>query len=310
MIPARALPQFCIGRTGSDFFSSHKDLTVILTPFERFSSFSKAVDALYESIDIPFNVIVVEGNAPESVRRALEQREKKHKNITIIYSDHHLSIGAAINLATPHLNTKYAFIMDADVRIPAGTMTTMLQCAKEGDFGIICPDNYVVPHEIKMKSNDMSGERRTIKSLGVRTCLFMSQAAIQQIGKFDETMTPCTAGIDIRMAAEAAGISICAEMSACMERDQEELIWPIDASVHSFQWNQERIRQSFANLEKKWGIRLKMQDYSKWLERKKLDLNNSQSHFFLWTWLHAKLKKQVFKQDDMRSEGFVFSQAA
>ena len=310
MIQTRALPEFCIGRTGSDFFSSHKDLTVILTSFERFSSFAKAVDNLYQSINFPFNVIVVEGNAPESVRRALEKRQKQHRNITIIYSDNHLSVGAAINLAAPHLNTKYAFIMDDDARIPAGTINAILKSAKENNYGIICPDNYVVPHEIQTNVNDGQGKRRVIKSLGVRTCFLITQEAIQKMGKFDETMTPCTAGIDIRMAADAAGISVCTEMSACMDRDQEELICPIDFSVHSFQWNQERMCQSFSNLEKKWGIQLRMQDYTKWLERKKRDLNNSQSYFFLWGWLYAKLKPQLSKKYDMRSEGFVFSQTA
>ncbi|HLD49816.1 MAG TPA: glycosyltransferase, partial [bacterium] len=126
-----ALPECTLGRAGHDLFSSRKDLTVIMVPFERFSPFAKAVDDLYKTMDVPFNLIVIEGNAPESVRASLEKCQRKHKNITIIYSNHQTSIGAAINLAVPHLKTKYAFIIDNDVRIPRGAMSSLLRGALE-----------------------------------------------------------------------------------------------------------------------------------------------------------------------------------
>ena len=311
MMTKKLLPERSIGKSGGDLFSKPKDLTVIMIPFERFSSVPKAVDRLYRSIDVPFNLIVIEGNSPESVRHSLEKRRRRHNNITIIYSEHQVSIGSAINLATPHLNTPYAFIMDADVRVPRASMPHMLRCAKDNQHGIVCPDNYVVPHEIDIRSDEGILGRKIIKSFGVRTCFLISQEAIQKLGKFDEIMTPCTAGIDIRMAADACGVSVCTDAAMSMESDQEEqLIWPIDASFHSFQWNQERVNQSFENLEKKWGISLRMQDYSVWLNQKKQDLNESRSFLFLWTWLASKLKSQAYRRQTARSEGYYFSKVA
>ncbi len=311
MMTKKLLPERSIGRSGGDLFSKPKDLTVVMIPFERFSSVAKAVDRLYRSIDVPFNLIVIEGNAPESVRHSLEKRRRRHRNMTIIYSEHQVSIGGAINLATPHLNTPYAFIMDADVRVSRGSMPRMLRCAKDNQHGIVCPDNYVVPHEIDVRSNEGIVGRKIIQSFGVRTCFLIAQEAIKKLGKFDETMTPCTAGIDIRMAADACGVSICTNGEISMERDQEEqLIWPIDASFHSFQWSQERVNQSFENLEKKWGISLQMQNYSAWLSQKRQDSNESRSFLFLWTWLASKLKSQAYRRQIARSEGYYFSKAA
>ena len=91
IISKKLLPERSIGRSGGDLFSKPKQLTVILMPFERFSSFARAVDHLQRSIDVPFNLIIVEGNAPDSVRVSLEKRQRRYKNVTIIYSEHQVS---------------------------------------------------------------------------------------------------------------------------------------------------------------------------------------------------------------------------
>lgn len=307
MLNSKILPERCIGRTGSDFFSSHKDLTVIMIPFERFSCFAKAVDDLYKSIDVPFNLIVVEGNAPESVRHALERRQKKYKNITIIYSERHISTGAAINLAVPHLNTQYAFLMDDEMRIPPYTMSKLLQCARENNYGIVCPQNYVLPKPLSM---DFENENISIQGLDVHTCFLITQAALQKLGKLDESMTPCTAGIDIRLAADLAGISITSEMSAFIGCDREDLIMPMDAELHSFQWNPDRVYHSIEKLTQKWGINFQKKSYSKWLDVKKRALRNSKSRMFFLTWINSKLKMMNYEKQPVSMEELYLSKVA
>lgn len=269
------LPESTLGRAGYDLFSSRKDLTVIMIPFERFSPFAKAVDELYKTIDVPFNLIVIEGNAPESVRASLEKRRRKHKNISIIYSNYQTSVGAAINLAAPHLKTKYAFIIDNDVRMPSGAMSGLLRRAVENQFGIVSPQNYVV-----RSSWTNGGNKRDVQSLGVRTCLLISKEAILKLGKLDEKTTPFTTGIDIRMIAEEMGISICNDTSTRIQLDTENFLWPMDASLHSFQWSEERAFDSLRGLEKKWGIHLRMQDYVAWLKSKNQNLLESRNPLF------------------------------
>lgn len=272
----KALPERTLGRSGYDLFSSRKDLTVIMIPFERFSPFAKAVDDLYKTIGVPFNLIVVEGNAPEAVRASLQKRQRKHKNMTIIYSDHQTSTGAAINLAVPHLRTPHVFIMDNDVRIPRGAMGEFLRRAVEKPYGIVCPQNYAVLSRRPKPENRESIQPR----YGIRTCLLISRDTLDQLGKFDETMTPFTTGIDIRMAAERLGIPVCNETSTRLELDSENFLWPMDASLHSFQWNEDRVLNSLKGLEKKWGILLPKQDCAEWLKRKKKDLEDSKNLLF------------------------------
>lgn len=279
-----SLPECTLGRAGYELFSGQKDLTVIMTPFERFSPFAKAVDDLYKTIDVPFNLIVIEGNAPDSVRASLERCQRRHKNITIIYSNHPTSTGAAINLAVPHLKTKYAFVTDNDVRIPRGAMARFLRDAIENEYGIVCPQNYVV---LSRRTNP---ESKNVQSLGIRTCLLISRETFGRLGKFDESMTPFTTGIDIRMRAEELGVSICNETATRIELDGENFLWPMDASIHSFQWNETRVLDSLRELEKKWGIRLQIQDYEEWLKSKKRDLIESRNPFLFLTGMFSKIK--------------------
>jgi len=297
MLNTKALPERCIGRTGLDCFSSRKDLTVIMVPFERFSCFAKAVDDLYDSIDVPFNLIVVEGHAPESVRHSLEKRQRKHKNITIIYSDRHISAGAAVNLASPHLNTRFAFLMDDEMRITPDSMSKLLQNAREKKAGIICPSNYILPQPTDATWGNQGAHDS-------HTCFLITVDALQKLGKLDESMTPCTAGIDIRMAADSAGIAIANEMSACISRDTESLIMPMDAELHSFQWNSERVHSSIERLGKKWGVCLQEKDYFHWLEGKKRTLRESKSAMFFLTWLYSKLKRMSYEETVLPTKAF------
>jgi len=265
------LPDCTLGRSGSDLFSSPTILTVIMIPFERFSPFSKAVDELYQAIDVPFNLIVIEGNSPESVRASLEKQRRRHKNLSIIYSNHHTSVGAAINLGVPHVKTPYAFIIDNDVRIPRGTMSRLLKKALEKPCGIMAFQNYAILPRKEVP------DQPAVQSLGIRTCFLISREAVQRLGRLDETMTPFTMGIDIRMAAEDLGITICNETDTCLELERENSLWPMDGPIHSFQWNEKRIFYSLDVLEKKWGIRLHSEDFAVWLGRKRTDLEKSRN---------------------------------
>ncbi len=305
----KSLPEYTIARTGLDLFSGSKELTVIMIPFERFSVFADAVDDLFRSMDIPFNLIVIEGNAPQSVRGSLEHRQRKHKNITIIYSDHPVSIGAAVNLAAPHLTTPYALILDNDVRIPRGAAGQLLQRAKENKYGIVYPQNStLLPRK---SSPDLSFRGKSIQALAVRTCFMVSREALGRLGKFDEAVTPFTAGIDLRLAAEELGISVFNEISASMELEDGSLLWPMDVSFHAFQWNEERVHQSFLSLEKKWGIRFLEQDYALWLEQKKKESKESGK---LWVFIGALMSRLKFfspeKQPQKPAAEFSFSKAA
>lgn len=300
-----SLPECTLGRAGHDLFSSRKDLTVIMIPFERFSPFAKAVDDLYKTIEIPFNLIVIEGNAPQSVRSSLEQRQQKYKNMTIIYSNQQTSIGAAINLATPHLKTKYAFIIDNDVHIPRGAMGNLLRGAVENQHGIVYPQNYTV---LSSRANEDS---KKVQSLGIRTCFLISLETIHKLGKFDETMTPFTTEIDIYMSAEGLGISIFNETATRIELNNENFLEPMDASLHSFQWDEERVLDSLKCLEMKWGIHLQKRYYIEWLKSKKRDLLESRNPLVFLARILAKIRFLYDESSQQRNfRQFLVPQAA
>ena len=90
----------------------HESVTILLAPLDQYSAFPGAVDAILKETRLPFELIIIEGNAPESVRLKLERRKKQHKNIKIIYSAHRPRLAEAFNLGLPHIRTDllYAFV--------------------------------------------------------------------------------------------------------------------------------------------------------------------------------------------------------
>lgn len=241
-----------------------------MIPYERFSPFAKSVDELYKNIDIPFNLIVVEGNAPECIRVALEKRQRQHRNITIVYSRHRPSITGAINLAIPHVKTKYALIMDNDVRVPKGAAAALIESAEQSGAEIIVPKNCFVEREI-LKAQEgatTSDAPEGMRSLGIRSCFLISNSAIAKMGRLDEEVSPFTAGADITLMAQEKGIRISSNTEACMEASVEGPIKAVDAELFTFQWNRVRTSNSLKHFRDKWGVELLDSQYRCWLAEK------------------------------------------
>ena len=82
----------------------HKDrVTIIMVASEDYTSFPKAIDRLYEHTDYPFDLIVVEGQAPHAVQMALEKRVKLYKNMRILYTHHAPLLSEAYTYAAENL---------------------------------------------------------------------------------------------------------------------------------------------------------------------------------------------------------------
>ena len=276
-----SLPRNTIGRAGKDLFSRKKDLTIVLVPYERFSSFPKAIDDLFRIVTVPFNLIVVEGNAPESVRSALERRERQHRNITIIYSKDHLSVPAAFNLSIPHIETKFALLIDNDIRITNESIHSMIQSAKNGYHGIVSPKNCLVPRKLRMQSS--CGEEDgycEISSLGIRCCFLISKEAIEKLGKLDESMNPLAMGVEITMLARSKGITIGMDQSACLQCLFDHKLRSLDRVLYRFQWDPVRTGVSRRILAERWGINLQDEPYGMWLDEKKRFLEDGSLGIF------------------------------
>jgi|GEM_PF-2110350 len=275
--------QVSMGKSGRDQVSRFKALTVVMIPYERFSPFPKAVDELYKNIDVPFNLIVVEGNAPDCIRMALEKRQRQHRNITIVYSRHRPSITGAINLAIPHVKTKYALIMDNDVHVPKGAAEGLIESAERSSAEIIVPKNCLVEREFSRSQEGSSilPKNEEMRSLGIRSCFLISQSAIEKLGRLDEEVSPFTAGADITLMARQKSIHISADTEACLEASVDGRIKPLDAELFTYQWNTVRTSNSLKHFREKWGMDLLDSQYRSWFAEKQKKINESRGGLHL-----------------------------
>src|SRR3989338_3679305 len=119
--------------------SSQERVTIVMVPYEQYSSFPRAIDSIYQHTDYPFELIVVEGNAPNSVKTAIERRTQYRKNAKIIYTNHSPLAGEARNLARPHIRTSRVFFMDNDVRVTACWLSNMGKLSDANNASMVCP---------------------------------------------------------------------------------------------------------------------------------------------------------------------------
>ncbi len=264
------LPERSIGRAGCDLFLSHKDITVVMVPYERHSIFPKAVDALYRHIQIPFNLIVIEGCAPEEVRTQLEKHQSRHGNMTIIYTNHCPSLAKAFNLALPHLKTPYTLFIDNEIRFSKGTIETMLKAAQANHVGVVCPKDSMLPRKILAQKNEGSKKVQTVDTFGFHPCILMAQDVLRGMGKiFDEQSSPYTFGVDLIYKLRTRGVEVHETSEAKIEAGADQGLRGGDYPLYRVQWNRNRLTHSLEQLDKKWAIQL-MEDpiYHGWLQTK------------------------------------------
>lgn len=283
----KKLQQGTFGKPGRDLFSHCKDLTIVLAPFERFSTLSRTIDRLFKVIDIPFNLIVVEEHAPDHVRAELEKQQKKHGNILVIYSLFRPTIYGAFNLALPHINTPYALFMDNGIRFEKNTISMLLKHAKISGKGMVCPTNSLIHRFVRIQDENGFKTERELTTLGIHHCFLMSAEAIQTINKFDETLNSLMGGIDLVLLARKKGIEIGVGEDAYIEHDAETGLPPLDTELCRAEWSANCMKTSMQHLNQKWGISFIQEPYKAWIEAKRQAIASREKLPF-WYFFAAK----------------------
>jgi GT2 family glycosyltransferase len=114
------------------------DITVVVSPRERFSYSRESLESIYQYTDTPFSLIYVDGGSPKPIQQYLEKASQE-KGFQLIRTDHYLAPNQARNLAIPQVNTKYVLFIDNDVVVSPDWLEQLWQCAEETNATIVCP---------------------------------------------------------------------------------------------------------------------------------------------------------------------------
>ncbi len=236
----------------------HESVTILMVPHDGYSSFPRAVDALLKETRLPFELIIVEGSAPDSIRHELEKKRDRRKNIKIIYSNHRPRLAQAFNLGLPHIRTRRAFLMHNDIRVTPQWLESLIQHAT-GKSGVICPFVADLQGEALPKTSDepdMHG-------------FLIEKETLSRMGEFDEKVASPLLGADFGQWLKKQGIPVHKDPYTILEDISVRSSKSFDMKMFQRQWDEKQLRESLAYLNEKWGLKLSSSKYLAWIQQKK-----------------------------------------
>jgi glycosyltransferase involved in cell wall biosynthesis len=106
---------------------------------DRFSMFSRCLDALYSYTDVPFRVIVVAGGADKTTEEYLHQLQMQRDNISVVLVDRLLMQGEARNVAIRQANERFCVVLENDTIVHENWLPPLLECMREEGAAVVTP---------------------------------------------------------------------------------------------------------------------------------------------------------------------------
>src|SRR5689334_13470027 len=88
-------------------------VTIVMSPRERFSLTSRAIDSLYANTRPPFDFICIDAGSPRHIARSLASQARK-RAFKLVRFEHYLTPNQARNVAHSGIATKYVIFVDND----------------------------------------------------------------------------------------------------------------------------------------------------------------------------------------------------
>lgn len=259
------------------------NVTIVVSPRERFSFTQKSLESLYEHTQIPFNLVYVDGNSPPSVRDYLTAQATE-KGFEVVRVNHYLTPNQARNIGIARVKTKYVVLVDNDVIVSPGWLEALVQCAEETDAAIVgpltCQDEPV--HETVHFANgeariivDVKGRRRlrekmkfqgqTVDKMASRLqrvpaelvefhCMLVDMQVFQDLGPLDEAFLNTKEHVDLCMAVTQAGRPIYFEPTSIITY-VPGISWNwADLHFYMLRWSDAWETASLSRLQEKWNL--------------------------------------------------------
>ncbi len=109
---------------------SNPNVTIIVSPRERFQFAPESLESLYNNTTTPFHLVYIDNNSPAKLRQYLNLQAQT-KNFQILRSEQYLSPTQCRNLGLQKVQTPYVAFVDNDVIFARGWLERLLQCAEE-----------------------------------------------------------------------------------------------------------------------------------------------------------------------------------
>lgn len=261
-------------------------VTIVVSPRERFSYARESLESIYSHTSIPFHLIYVDGGSPAPLRDYLKAQATQ-REFQLIRTDYYLSPNEARNLALSHVKTPYVLFIDNDVEVTPGWCDRLLQCAEETQAMVVCPLT-CIGKPLHQKIHLAGGEARIVlevKGDKIRYkvhekhyfvnrlvsevqdqlcrqqcefaefhCMLVRTEIFQKIGFLDEQLLSTREHIDFCLSVTQEGGTIYCEPASVVTYVPDVLYRWSDLSYFMVRWSDEWEDISLKHFQNKWNL--------------------------------------------------------
>ncbi|HHP7230887.1 MAG TPA: glycosyltransferase family 2 protein [Xenococcaceae cyanobacterium] len=262
---------------------SEPQVTIIVSPRERFSYTRQSLESIYQHTKIPFKLIYIDGNSPGHINRYLKAQAKQ-KNLVQLRTNYYLAPNHARNLGLAYADTKYLVFIDNDVIVSPGWLSHLVQCAEATNATVVGPlmcQNEPVHETVHFAGGeshiyyDIKGRRRLREKMYLQGkkvaevrdrlkrqptelaefhCVLVRTAIFEQIGKLDTGMLNTKEHLDFCLQVRAAGGTIYFEPNCLVTYVPGEALELTDIPYYMLRWSDAWVLESLKRLQAKWHL--------------------------------------------------------
>ncbi|MBD2069395.1 glycosyltransferase family 2 protein [Leptolyngbya sp. FACHB-671] len=262
---------------------SEPQVTIVVTPRERFSYTRESLESIYQYTKVPFKLVYVDGNSPTKIRQYLEAKSQE-KGFEIIRTNYYLFPNRSRNLGLERVETPYVVFVDNDVIVTSGWLEALIQCSEETGATVVGP--LVCQEEpVHETIHFAGGESRIIRDIKGRLrlrekmykqgrrvadirpqlqrtptelsefhCTLVKTEVFRQISFFDEAMLNTKEHVDFCMAVAQVGGTVYFEPdSVATYVPGKPLKWT-DLHFYMLRWSDAWELASLSRMQEKWGL--------------------------------------------------------
>jgi GT2 family glycosyltransferase len=266
-------------------------VTIVVTPRERFGMAQKSLESVYETADIPFDLIYVDGGSPRYFSDWLKAVAPV-KGFKLIQQDRFVSSNEARNLAVAASTSEYIVFIDNDVICAEGWLSALVKAADETGADVVSPiicegmplhtcvhrttgtftrdraEFFAAPHgerllidvmtHFKMPLEKVRHELRREETDACEFhCILVRRSILEKTGPFDENIRATKEYIDFSMCVLKAGGKLIFEPGALVTYVYPTSASPITREEMSYfllRWSPLWQTQDLAHMQRKWGL--------------------------------------------------------
>lgn len=262
------------------------EITIIITPRERFSHARTSLESLYAHTRQPFRTIYIDGGSPAALRDYLVERSRQWQ-FELIRCDRYLSPNQARNIGLSRVTTPYVAFINNDVEVTPGWLEALLDCARNTNAAVVCPLLCVGQplHQtiwlaggeariaLRVRGRQMSRhlfeqryfagsqvadvrdrlQRRRVEYAKLH-CALVKRDLFDRIGEMDERLLSAREHVDFSLRTTRAGEAIYVEPSAVVTSVPPQQFAPADLSYFLLCRSDEWERASLLHFQQKWQL--------------------------------------------------------